>query len=147
MTTKTETVIDRLENHIASECKAVDREAAFDDMLDECYSFDSVGGPFSCMSPSRVLRECDPVAHRCGVNDYADGMDWTEVGNETYQNDDLDKAKESFVEDLESEISELETDIEADEADEDHNVLELASLKRKLADLQADLKTIEEHSF
>jgi hypothetical protein len=146
-TEKTETVIDRLEQHIADECTRIDREAQFDAMLDECYSFDKVGGPFAHMLPSRVLKELDPVAYRCGVNDYEDSCEWVEVGGEYYDGSEADKAKDEFVDNLESEISDLEAEIETEEADEYHNVSDVAAMKRKLADLRADLATVEKHSF
>lgn len=140
-------IITKLEAHIASECKAINREERFDAMLDEVYSFESVGGPFASMSPSRVLKECDPIAHRCGVNDYGDGEGWVEVSGEDYESDDVDKARAEFVEGLESEISDLETEIEDLETDEEHDASELAGKQRKLAELQTDLKAVEAHSF
>jgi hypothetical protein len=112
-------IIAELETKIAADCTPVDREAAFNDMLDECYSFADVGGPFAHMLPSRVLLECDPVAHRCGVNDYADGMEWVEVGSETYQQDDVEAAKQELIDELESELVGIEDDEdEAAQADE-----------------------------
>ena len=39
---------------------------AYDDMLDE------VHGEFMGMSAARILRECDPIAYRCGFADWAD---------------------------------------------------------------------------
>jgi fructose-specific component phosphotransferase system IIB-like protein len=139
---KTE-IIAKLEAHIVAECKQIDREARFDEMLDSCYSFDSVGGPFAHMSPSRVLRECDPIAHRCGVNDYADSESWVEVDGESYDQDEAEKAKESFVEDLESAISDLESEIEEGKADE----ADTSARERKLHDMQADLAVVNAHSF
>lgn len=144
---KTETIIDKLKAHIVDECKTIDREARFDDMLDEIYSFEKVGGPFEHMSPSRVLKEVDPVAYRCGVNDYEDGEEWIEIGGDYYEQDDTEKARQEFVEELESQISDLETEIEKTEADEDSNESKLAEQKRKLAELQIDLQTVEKHSF
>lgn len=55
---KTETE-SKVEERIKSELSPVNVESRFADMLDECYSFESVGGPFAHMLPSRVLRECD----------------------------------------------------------------------------------------
>jgi hypothetical protein len=47
----------------------------YDAMLNDCYSFAKVGGPFEHMQPSEVLKECDPTAYRCGFNDWLDGED------------------------------------------------------------------------
>lgn len=140
-------IIEKLIAHIESECDAIDREKAFDEMLDELYSFDSIGGPFACMQPSRVLRECDPVAYRCGVNDYFGTGDYVEIGAETYNSDDAQAARESFLDELDSQISDLETEIEDMEAEEDPNVSEVASKKRQLADLQADYQTVKQYAF
>jgi hypothetical protein len=152
MTTTQTDIITRLESHIIAECKEVDRESRFDDMLDECYSFESVGGPFANMSPSQVLREVDPTAHRCGVNDYADSERWVEVGGEYYDQDEAEKAKQEFLDELESEASELESEIEEMEAeDEDERepdyIANLMAARSKLRDLQADIAAVEKHSF
>ena len=40
---------------------------AYDEMLDEIYT----ETPFS-IPASRILRECDPIAYRCGFHDWAD---------------------------------------------------------------------------
>lgn len=143
---KTE-IIKNLESHIEGECNRIDRESRFDDMLDEIYSFDQVGGPFAHMSPSRVLKEVDPIAYRCGVNDYEDGQGWIEIAGDYYEQDDVEKAKQSFTEELESEIGDLESEISEMESDEERDETELASLKRKLSEKEADIKAVEQHSF
>ena len=40
---------------------------AYDDMLNEVYPETPFGIP-----ASRILRECDPIAYRCGFADWAD---------------------------------------------------------------------------
>lgn len=47
----------------------------YDEMLDERYSFKSVGGPFSDMQPSEVLRKIDPIWYQEELNDYLDSLD------------------------------------------------------------------------
>lgn len=59
-------IIKILEDKIRSECKAIDVDASYDDMIDGCYSFSGIGGPFELMLPSSVLEEVDPIAYRCG---------------------------------------------------------------------------------
>lgn len=146
---KTEnSIIEKLIAHIESECDAIDCEKAFDEMLDECYSFEDVGGPFASMCPSRVLKECDPVAYRCGVNDYfGSGNEYVEIAAETYRSDEVEAARESFLDELDSQISDLETEINDAEAEEDLNVSEVAEMKRKLADLQADYQTVKNEAL
>lgn len=140
-------IIARMLDHITANCDAVNREAAFNDMLDECYSFDSVGGPFAHMSPSRVLLECDPVAHRCGVNDYADGQEWTEVNGETYQDDDIEKAKDEFIDELRDELRDLETERDEAEAEEDQDLEELKRLASAITEKESEIAACEKYAF
>lgn len=59
----------------------------YDDMLDEFY--DKFMGQYD---PSQVLEEIDPIAYRCGFNDWADSLDpiWIcpECGEEHDDEDD-----------------------------------------------------------
>lgn len=144
---ETTTIEQELRDFVVSECTAVDTDEMYDDMIDECYSFEKVGGPFSCMCASTVLKECDPVAYRCGKNDWLDGEEYVEIGDEYYQNRDVEKAHEQFISDMGDKITDLESEIEDMESDEDHNLQELAKLKRDLAELQADLATVEKYTF
>ena len=149
MKTKDET-LKALAAHIADNCQIVDREAAFDSMLDDCYTFQKVGGPFSHMSPSRVLRDCDPVAYRCGVNDYADGEEWTEINGETYETEAAEKARTEFVGELETEADELDEEIEAeteraDELEKSGEAADAAQLRAILAPDKAILATLREN--
>jgi D-serine deaminase-like pyridoxal phosphate-dependent protein len=142
MKTKAET-LKALTSHIADNCKPVDREAAFDAMLDDCYTFEKVGGPFAHMSPSRVLRECDPVGHRCGVNDYADGEEWTEIGSETYETEAAEIARTEFVGELETEADELQREVDEiddmPEGDQLKNTVEGEKLRADLATLRENI--------
>jgi hypothetical protein len=102
----------RLIAHILAECSKIDVERQFDDMLDECYSFEKVGGPFEGMSPSSVLRLCDETAHRCGLNDWADGQrdQWTEIDGDWYETREVEKQREAFVDTLKDELADLENE-------------------------------------
>jgi len=144
MKTEKETIAE-LEAFIISECRTVDREARFDEMLDECYSFEKVGSIFASMSPSRVLKEVDPIAYRCGVNDYEDSENLVEIGDDYYERDEAEKAKAEFISDLESKADDLETLIE--DAHEDDEANEVLNAKAELADLRAEIATCEKHSF
>jgi hypothetical protein len=141
-------IIEKLIEHIESECSAIDQEKMYDDMLDECYSFEKVGGPFESMLPSQVLLEVDPTAYRVGMADYfGTSDDYFEVGNNLYDKDEVEKARDSFVEDLESSEADLESEIEDLEADEDASVQGLAAKKRALAELQKDIEAVKQHVF
>ena len=73
----------------------------YDEMLDECH------GDFLGMNASYILKEMDPVAYRCGLLDYLDGLDQDE------EKMDNDECLELFnqLEEIESEIEELEEEL------------------------------------
>lgn len=60
------------EEKIKEEISPVDADEQYKQMIDECYSFSRVGGPFEYMSPAKVLEDMDPTAYRCGFNDWTD---------------------------------------------------------------------------
>lgn len=95
-----QTVEERVEARVIAELTPIDMEARFNDMLDECYSFDSVGGPFAYMQPSRVLLDLDPIAHRCGLNDYADSVsrdrDVEEIDGVLYHASEVQEIREEI---------------------------------------------------
>ena len=49
-----------------------DLEQMYSDMLDDCYGTVEVAG--ITFDASSVLKECDPIAYRVGMNDYADSL-------------------------------------------------------------------------
>ncbi len=128
--------IEAMLEHITSECKAVDVEAAFDEMLD-CEGEVNVAG--LTFMPSRIWRELDPTAHRCGCNDYADGQDWTEINGETYQDGDIEKAKEEFLDDLRDELKEATQD--RDENPDD------SKGHQEVHQIEADIEACEQYAF
>ena len=73
----------------------------YDDMLDECH------GEFMGMNASYILKGMDPVAYRCGLLDYLDGLDQDE------EKTDKDECLELFnqLEEIKSEIEELEDEL------------------------------------
>lgn len=116
--------------YIRDNCTAIDREERFRDVLDEIYSFDSVGGPFAHMSPSRVLEEVDPVAFRCGVNDFMDGENTVEIFGDEYDADEAEQARERYADEVE--IGEHDEDIaELRATDPDAQVSESVAAARE----------------
>jgi predicted Zn-ribbon and HTH transcriptional regulator len=49
-----------------------DDKKMYDEMLDECSETCNTCKRYGA---SRILEEMDPVAYRCGFNDYTDGLD------------------------------------------------------------------------
>lgn len=90
--------IEQLNNKIENfEIDPEDHENDYDDLLDEGGAV-MVGG---CeFLPSRILRELDPIAYRCGLNDYVDGIDLSDDANYCDLCDELA--------DLEAELEEVE---------------------------------------
>ena len=98
-----EELVKMIRVQLKQDAKPFNMDSAYREMLDDCYSFKSVGGPFEHMSPSHVLEEMDPTWYRCGLNDYADGVrdEYSEVDGEYYSNEDIEEARGEVVEDLE----------------------------------------------
>jgi hypothetical protein len=71
-----------LEDRVYDEHDYIDVEEATIEMLNETYSFQSLGGPFTYMSAGVVLKEYDYSAFRETMNNYQDSMirdgDWIE---------------------------------------------------------------------
>ncbi len=135
-------------DHVVEECTAFDREEVFDRMLDECYSFEAVGGPFEYMLPSRVLQEVDPIAYRCGCNDYMDSLETYEIEGETYYISDVVSAQSDYIDTLEWELSDLEdrlSDLE-DEGPDDTGDLRTDEhvFGDRLDEVRADIERLRE---
>jgi predicted ribosome quality control (RQC) complex YloA/Tae2 family protein len=121
-------IITALIAHIAAECKPVDLEQRYRNTLDEVCGEISVGN--LTFSASRIVEELDPTAFRCGVADSSDGF--TEIDGSYYDTDELDRAKQAFIEERETELAAL---------DKQENVeAEIHRLENELAELEA-------HSF
>ncbi len=76
-----------------------------DDFIDQYEeSLDEAHGEFMGMLASYILKECDPIAYRCGLADYVSNQDVTEC--QEY------KDAQEAIETLEEQISDLESDIE-----------------------------------
>lgn len=81
----------------------------FDECLDEAGSIAVAGCTFY---PSQILKACDPVAYRCGLNDFADSyFDKEETDEYRSLQEEIDQL-ESDIEDLESEIEDLQSQVE-----------------------------------
>ena len=79
-----------------------DYEDQFDESLDDSIPEIEIG----CLtySPSHVLKNVDPVAYRCGLNDFLDSLD--------IEDSDEYKELQSEIDDIQDEIDQLQSDIE-----------------------------------
>ena len=100
------TIKEKAEKRIIAELEPVDLEQLYRDMLDECEPEVKVAGLSFCAS--RIIEELDPVAFRCGVNDYADGLVNDSITEEIDGNHyDLREAQD-IVDEVECEMEETE---------------------------------------
>lgn len=66
-----EVIESEFESRVDTEIRN-EAENTYDDWLDEAYSELRIG---RCrFGPSVVLKKCDPIAYRCGLNDYEDNL-------------------------------------------------------------------------
>lgn len=101
-------IADKEKQQYQLECDPDDFADQFDEMLDESGTVEAGGYSFY---PSQILKECDPVCYRCGLNDYADSVfDASETDDYKALQEEIDQLK-SDIEDLESEIEDLENQI------------------------------------
>lgn len=91
------------------ECDPDDYIDQFDEFLDESGIVSIAGYTYA---PSYALESLDPVAYRCGLNDYADSM-FNKEETDEYRSlqEEIDQL-ESDIEDLENEIEDLQSQIE-----------------------------------
>jgi hypothetical protein len=130
----------KLIEYIEENCTAVDTEKLYDEMLDESYSFDSVGGSFKYLSPSTVLKEMCPTDYRCGKVDYLDSLGTVEIGDGEYMKDDVSDACDGYASSLDDELSDLETEYE-ESKDEDISAQIVEKLK-EIADTAKEIKEL-----
>ena len=109
-------IADKEAQQNAIECDPDDFADQFDECLDGAGSIEVAGCTFY---PSQILKECDPVCYRCGLNDFTDSyFDKEETDEYRSLQEEIDQL-ESDIEDLESEIEDLENQIE--EIEENNN--------------------------
>jgi hypothetical protein len=132
-------VRERIYAAIIADCGRVDTDRGYDEMLDECYSFESVGGIFAHMSPSRVLAEMDPTAYQCGKNDWLDGEGdrLVEIGGEYYDREEAEEILEQVRDEIRAELDEIQDD-EHDEQDEREDKAAARELKQEQLDAAED---------
>lgn len=83
-------------------------ESQYDDMLDECYDMVNIGN--LSYYPSKVLEAVDPIAYRCGYNDYVDSIDLDAI-QEYCELVEQKETLESEIEDIQNEIDDLNNEL------------------------------------
>jgi hypothetical protein len=140
-------IIKELHDKVQDDLTEVDVDTLYDEMLNECYSMSSVGGPFSHMMPSKVLEECDPVAYRCGFSDWLDSENLYEFGSGNFYLRDLERVKDALIDELQDEIDDLEGQLEDLDPSEAENIEECDSLGSEIAELEELITTLRKYSF
>lgn len=92
---------EALDNMDISETSLADDDA-YSDWLNEIYGPVYVGSLAYCAS--RVLRELDPIAYRCGFSDYLNGLDITDSEEHT--------GLTARLEDMEAELTDLQSELD-----------------------------------
>ena len=140
--------VQKMLDHITSECNAVDVEKMYDEMLDECSDSCAMCKQFGA---SRILKEMDPTAYRCGLVDYTDSLcrdgrdSLIEIGDSYYKSRDVDNEKEAFISDLNTELSELEND--AGDLDAIDDEVELEKLNDEIERRKSAIEACEDHAW
>ena len=83
----------------------------YNEMLNECYPMIDVCG--YQYEPAYALSELDPIAYRCGKNDYFADGEWEELDDCDYARvDDLERVRDELQEELDCAIADNEGDEE-----------------------------------
>lgn len=111
-----ESKIDDIKNQINGKQKEIDHfeyscsESEYDEFLDEIEGSVTVAGME--FYASDILKSCDPVAYRCGKNDYESNFDLDDCEEYNDLKDELE-ALEDELSDLEYQLDELNDNLES----------------------------------
>lgn len=84
-------------------------ENNYNDWIDDCYEMVIIGNLE--YYPSTVLKEVDPIAYRCGYNDYVDSIDLDAI-QEYCELVEQKETLESEIDDIQNEIDDLNGQLE-----------------------------------
>ena len=94
---ETKTFDERVQARVIEELDHVDMYELYDQMLDECSSVDNCP---TCQNygGAEILKRMDPIAYRCGFNDYTDSVrdEYTEIGEDYYKADEIETIREEI---------------------------------------------------
>lgn len=144
-------IIKKLIAHITSEVNEADKEKIYDEILDENGVVNVAGMEFY---PSRIISELDPIAYSCGINDYFGATDnYFEIDGEYYQCEEVESAREEFINSLNEEISELESELENHRTEQEKSFFkdtfqeDIDEIEGNLKSLRNDVTNCEKHVF
>lgn len=107
-----EKAIEIKKAEIAAKEKEIDNFEVDVDEYEESYCdcMDSEGPVTVCgltFDPSKIIRELDPIAYRCGLVDYVDSIDKTEDAGYIELTEELETLEDELS-DLESELDDID---------------------------------------
>jgi len=109
-------IIEALSDSEISERELHER---YDDMINEFYSFEKVGGPFEYLIPSKVMEYFSPTDYRVGFADWLDSESdqYVEINGNYHKREELEEALDTLLEEAEAHLEELEEDEDSDKED------------------------------
>lgn len=134
-----------LETRIAEELESIDVDSRYDDFLDDVYPDLTIAG--MSFSTSRALKELDPTAYRCGMNDWIDSENFVEINGDYYDADDCERIKDEMLSEIESRIEAVEEEISEEEDSDEPCEEDLKLLKERLAELETEAQKLTKHIF
>lgn len=149
MNTQTATIMKTAQDlidHVVSECDPVDMDARFRDSLDYDGPVTVCGLEFD---PSRILHALDETAYDTYFNDYVDGEEVTEINGDYYEDRDVEKAREEFLDGMRDELADLESELETVREDEPEvmDVDESNRLTDEIAAMESRIAELERYTF
>lgn len=135
--------IKKMIEFIVSECVPEDMDQRYDEMLDECSESCATCKMYGA---SRILKEMDPVAYRCGFNDWIDGeLKETVVTLDDdsvyYDKTEATDAWDEHCCELEQELADTESELEdMQNADNHEDNDDIQHVKDKISQLTEQIK-------
>lgn len=79
----------------------INHEEIYDNFLDDCYELYKIGNLE--FYPSDIMKSCDPIAYRCGMNDYFGDID---IKDFSEYHDKVEEIEEQ-IDDIKEEIKDI----------------------------------------
>jgi len=142
----------KLLKQISDNLTPLDTSDMYRTFLEECYGEITLGN--LTFSAARIIEELDPTAFRCGEADYIDSLSLVEIQGDYYEQDAVEQERDGLIEELESELSDLEEGLLENEKDiknevisEEAGMSESERLQAEIDALTAEIEEIKEYCF